>query len=52
MFHNYLLIKLINAGVLLAKDKLLIAEESIKTLETNLKNSLKVKTNEKSMEKN
>ena len=42
----------INAGVLLAKDKLLIAEESIKTLETNLKNSLKVKTNEKSMEKN
>ena len=42
----------INAGVLLAKDSLLIAEKAIKTLENNLKKSLEVKTNSKSAEKN
>ena len=42
----------INAGVLLAKDSLLIAEKAIKTLENNLKKSLEVKSNSKSAEKN
>tara|TARA_B100001750_G_C15424597_1_gene554811 strand:+ start:69 stop:737 length:669 start_codon:yes stop_codon:yes gene_type:complete len=42
----------INAGVLLAKGSLLIAEKAIKTLENNLKKSLEIKSNSKSAEKN
>ena len=42
----------VNAGVLLSKDSLLIAEESIKTLENNLKKSLDANTNNEAVENN
>jgi large subunit ribosomal protein L4 len=42
----------VNAGVLLSKNSLLIAEESIKTLENNLKKSLDVNANNEAVERN